>query len=458
MKNLIQEVSENYVNDVITDIVKQVKINSVRDDENPVVQGPFGLGIKQSLVLFVEQAKNLNMRTFIDPEGYYAYAEVGSGDDLVGIVGHLDVVPAGDLTQWTLAGAFSGEIIDDKIIGRGTQDDKGPVIINMHALKLICDLGVKLTKRVRIIVGTSEETTWECIKKYKENEEIPTMSYTPDASFPLIYAEKTIIRSNVLNTNKDALNFEIKADGAYNAVCDKVCIVYSNINDIIDKLNNFESLISDYKQISETEIEIYGVSAHSMECFKGKNALLVACLILDEIGIKNNIVNFIAKMYDYHGFKMFGNIEDEITGKLTVNIGLCNLNNESQIFGIDIRVPVLCDDNKLEADLISLLKTYNLEYEVCKKTEKLYVEKDSKLVSKLYSSYQEITNDYNTPLQTSGGGTYARAFDNCVAFGHWLEATQMQCNIHQPNEFIEIKYLKTIIEIYALAITKLLDK
>ena len=116
------------------------------------------------------------------------YIEFGEGKKMLGIIGHLDVVPADD--TWTFD-PFNATVKDNKIYGRGTIDDKGPVVAALYAMKAVHD-NFKLDKRVRLILGINEENDWKCIKRYKETEEFPDISFSPDANFPCIYAEKTI--------------------------------------------------------------------------------------------------------------------------------------------------------------------------------------------------------------------------------------------------------------------------
>ncbi|NLY73434.1 MAG: hypothetical protein GX079_07060, partial [Tissierellia bacterium] len=61
---------------------------------------PFGRPIQECLEATLNQASSYGFKTYIDPEGYYGYAELGEGDDYFAVLGHLDVVPVGDLNLW----------------------------------------------------------------------------------------------------------------------------------------------------------------------------------------------------------------------------------------------------------------------------------------------------------------------------------------------------------------------
>ena len=215
MKNRILNLCEEKQEETIKEIQRLVRVKSVRDIESSEVGKPFGIGVDNAINKFIEMAKEIGMKTFKDPDGMYCYAEIGPKEGkLIGILGHVDVVPENDESQWTEASPFSADIVDGKIVGRGTLDDKGPVVINLMAIKVLIEAKYEFKSRVRIIIGGAEETTWECIDKYKKEQEIPEISYSPDANFPLINAEKTIYRFDAVAKNE--YEFSVSSIGIMN--------------------------------------------------------------------------------------------------------------------------------------------------------------------------------------------------------------------------------------------------
>ena len=194
------------------DLSALVAIDSVLDEEG---QAPFGQSVQKALETVVEIAGNLGFETMIDPEGYYGYAEIGEGEELFGVLGHVDVVPVGDLNNWD-SDPFELTEKDGKLYGRGTTDDKGPLLASMYALKAILDEGYKLNQRVRFIFGADEESLWRCMDAYTAKEELPNMGFTPDSSFPLNYAEKGLIEF-YLHTNEES-SVRLEGGGPLNAV------------------------------------------------------------------------------------------------------------------------------------------------------------------------------------------------------------------------------------------------
>ncbi len=163
-------------------LIELVRIPSVCDEG--VGGYPFGKHVDQALRKALQIAGDLGFRTKYGDGGYYGYAEVGEGKEMLAILGHLDVVPAGKLTDWK-RNPFDPAEKDGMLYGRGTQDDKGPLLASLFAVKALLDAGVKFKKRLRFIFGTDEETLWRCINRYKEIEETPTMGFSPDARFPI---------------------------------------------------------------------------------------------------------------------------------------------------------------------------------------------------------------------------------------------------------------------------------
>ena len=290
MKDLIKNKAIEFQEDTIKSIQRLVKIDSVRDTDKAAPGAPFGPGINDALDEFLSMAKEVGMRTFKNPDGYYGYAEIGpEGTEMLGIIGHVDVVPVNDLAQWTKGLPFSGDIVDGQIVGRGTLDDKGPVAVNLMAIKMLLDLGYEFEKRVRIVVGCAEETTWECITEYNRLEEMPAMSYSPDANFPLINAEKTIHQFDVVCEGVDN-NFTVESNGAYNAVADSALYTGPDADVIASEL---DKLSFEY-ELTNGGLKVIGMSAHAMACHKGKNAIARLCMAMFNAGIHSPSVDFIA--------------------------------------------------------------------------------------------------------------------------------------------------------------------
>ncbi len=436
MKKLIADNFENYVKDLET----LIEVPSVIKDGDvyPNIES-------MSVVLdkTMEIATKLGFSIYRDSENYYGYAEIGEGE-LFGVLGHLDVVPAGDLEAWE-TNPFELVRKDGKLIGRGTQDDKGPMLAAMYGLKALLDSGHKLTKRVRFIFGTDEETAWRGINKYLEKKETPSFGFTPDADFPLIYAEKGILEVKLVGKSS-GINF--RGGDATNSVPSKVKYTLDNQDEFIKSLEEHGFEYND-------KLEVIGKSVHALASDQGINSIVRTFIAMEKMYPNSDAIKFVCNTFreDANATSIVGKVFDEPTGKLMFNLGKFEFNENSEELFINIRIPVLIDKDEIVEKIKASAAKYNLEYIETGWKAPLYLPKDSELIVNLMSAYREVTGDYETPEGTTGGGTYARAISNCVAFGPLLPngaATE-----HQPNEYVDEEEMKIAIEIYAKAFEKL---
>ena len=442
IKNIVNENSK----DMIESIKAAVRINSVMDEDTATESMPFGKGVDESLRKTLEIAESLGFKT-VYKDGYYGYAEIGEGEELIGILGHIDVVPIGDESKWKFP-PFSATEEDGYIYGRGAQDDKGPTIAAMYAVKALLDAGVKFGKRVRFIIGGDEENLWRCIAKYTENgEEIPSMGFTPDSSFPVTNAEKSLVQFYLRGKGSKELSLNIS--GALNAVPGVANYTGKLADKLVEKL---DELKFEYEKDGES-VTVIGKRVHSASADKGVNAIERLCKALYEIGVEDDVVRFVAELSDSVGSKILPNCIDDVSGTLTLNLGELIINEKESKIGFDSRVPVKFTIEDLEDAVKEKAANYELEFEEFDRLKSLYVPADSELIKTLVSVYEQETGLEGTP-KSSGGATYAKALDNCVAFGAMFpfdEKTE-----HQENERVDIKNMIKATEIYALAIYKLL--
>lgn len=429
---------------------------------------PFGKECKEVLEHTLEIAKNMGFRTK-NIDGYCGYVEFGKGDELVGIIGHLDIVPADIADGWT-SSPFEATIRDGKLYGRGTIDDKGPVIASLYAMKAVAE-NCNISKRVRLILGLNEEKAWKCINRYKETEEIPTVSFSPDANFPAIYAEKGILSLEILNdfSLDDFEIIEIDCqNNALNVVPKYASITLKYIGTkTLPEFEEDENL--SLEKIDNTTIKIIstGIASHAAHPELGKNAIynLVKYLLkyfkneyletLINLGVfEIESPEFLSRKDIAYAteFDDVSVIQDE-SGILTSNIARFDYKNEKLSIKINLRVPV---KTKLEDITLQYKKLTNIFENVnvneIAKQEPLYIEKDSKLVTKLVDIFNKVTCTKKEPIAI-GGGTYARAFPNCIAYGPTMPNKPDMC--HQVDEYIELDSLFQATEIYAEAIHEL---
>ncbi|WP_304948172.1 dipeptidase [Streptococcus sinensis] len=407
---------------------------------------PFGQAIQDVLEKTLEICRSLGFTTYLDPKGYYGYAEIGQGAELLAVLCHLDVVPSGDEADWQTP-PFEATIKDGWIFGRGVQDDKGPSMAALYAVKALLDSGVEFKKRVRFIFGTDEETLWRCMGRYNELEEQAAMGFAPDSSFPLTYAEKGLLQVKLHGPGSDKLDLE--AGAAFNVVPGKVSYQGELLEQVVAGL---QVASFDYEQ-TDHQVTVLGLPKHAKDAAEGINAIVRLATVLQPLQA-HPALTFIAEAVgeDATGSRLFGDVSDEPSGRLSFNIAGLTLNSEKSEIRIDIRIPVLADKDQLVAKLAEIAGRYQLDYEEFDYLAPLYVPKDSELVSTLMAIYQEKTGD-TSPAMSSGGATFARTMPNCVAFGALFPGAEQ--TEHQANERASLDDLYRAMDIYAETIYRL---
>jgi succinyl-diaminopimelate desuccinylase len=428
-------------------LIELVRIPSVCEEGNGGY--PFGEAIDQALRKALQIAADLGFRVHYGDQGYYGYAEVGEGEEMLGILGHLDVVPPGKLEDWTHS-PFDPVEIGGMLFGRGTQDDKGPMLAALFAVKALLDAGIQFHKRVRFIFGTDEETLWRCINRYKELEELPSFGFSPDSRFPLTYAEKGLLQLQLEGVNE--IGITLRGGSAFNAVPDAIVYTGERQDELAGKLDEVGFA---FLRV-EGGIEVSGKAAHAMIPEEGINAIARLCLALHAIGVESKAIRFVAQEIgeDPNATRIFGDCQDDPSGKLKFNVGKIDLGAVEQL-SIDCRIPVTVDKEEVVTKLITAASRYGLEYREFDWLAPIYLPLDHFMIETLMKVYRNYSKDLASQPVASGGATYARAIDNCVAFGALMVDELL--TEHQPNERAVLKNLYKAMEIYAHAVYELIQ-
>lgn len=448
---------------IIKSTCEIINIPSVFDN-NDGSNTPFGKYTVEALDYVLDLGRSFGFKTK-NIDNKCGYIEFGKGEKLLGIIGHLDVVPADK--DWTFK-PFNASIANNNIYGRGAIDDKGPVIAALYAMKAVSD-NYKLDKRVRLILGLNEENDWKCIERYKETEEIPAISFSPDGNFPCIYAEKTI-ESIYLKQRyeKDSILFIENISTNNNAinVVPKYCeaTIYFDVTKIKDIIPTINKILSNYsydisiQKIDDSHIKLIsiGKASHAAHPELGINAISRLIIVLYDLftyyNIQLDILEYFVKYIgdNFTGKKLGIDYKDE-SGILTLNTARFFIKDNYLNIGFNLRIPVTINYNIIKKQFDKYCGN-SLSVDIARIQEPLYISKDNKLVQQLCN----IFNDYNnTNLEPKaiGGGTYARAFNNCISFGPQMPDTEDMC--HKCDEFISIENLLFCSKVFAEAIINL---
>lgn len=449
----IDEIKDEMI-DTLKDLISYPSVSEETDNPNM----PFGINCKNVLERFLEIATNMGFRTK-NVDNYCGYVEFGEGEELVGILGHLDVVPALEEDGWTTP-PFTADIRDGKLYGRGSIDDKGPVIASLYAMKTIMD-NFKISKRVRLFVGLNEEKGWKCMNHYKEVEEWPSIGFSPDANFPGIYAEKGIMTIELAHpikiSNFDIINIDYK-NNAINVV-PKYCSITlkANNNAHISSEKTIENISITALDNDLYKIESFGTASHASLPQFGDNAIkrLVEYL-LSHFEFDNNYLSYIYNngFFDIESPRLLSSqaIEDE-SGILTSNVAHMDYDGTNLSFKTNLRVPVTYSLDDIKKMYEVLLNEFpDIKIEKSGIQEPLHVDRNSNLVKTLVEIFNRKAG-YNLEPIAIGGGTYARAFKNVISYGANFPGDKDMC--HQVDEFIYIDKFITSAKIYAEAIYEL---
>ena len=464
MEKLSKQI-ESYREEMIKDAQTLMRIKSVEDLASKKEGKPFGEGPAEALEKALEIASRMGFKT-VNMDGYVGYAEYGQGEDYIAILGHLDVVPEGD--GWIYP-PYAAEVHDGKLYGRGAIDDKGPLVAALYGVKAIMDLGLDTSKRIRVIFGANEETGCGDIPYYVEREKDPVAGFTPDAEFPVIFAEKGITSIDLI---KKCSNGKI---GDYEVICIKGGIRPNMVPDYCEakikgaNLNKVgEDAVKagaeydfkfDYTVDGDTlTLKAYGRSAHGSTPEKGKNAIMAMTAFLGslcsgktELG---SYLEFINKKigFDTKGTGLGCNLSDEPSGDLSFNAGILSFEDNVINLTNNLRYPVTVTIDDVVTPMKEFATELGIEIKVLEDTKPLYYDKNNPIVQKLQKVYNDLTGEKVEPLAI-GGGTYAKEMPNIVAFGPMFADDPDV--MHQPNEYVDLEKFMLCAKIYVNAIYEL---
>lgn len=466
------ELLDSYKDEILEKIKESVAFPSVGSQAVQTVEGevlPYGRDVHDALVHMLNLGKELGFETF-NADNYGGHIQFSAEDEkaeTLGISGHLDVVPVAE--GWKTE-PFDMVEKDGCIFGRGTSDDKGPVVACLYGMKALKESGLKPKKNIRLILGLDEETGSAGMAEYLERAGEPDFGFTPDGDFPLVNGEMgnmtfDLAQKLTKQTDKESLRLtKLEAGTAPNAVpglCRASLAGDSKMYEAIKGRAEQYAVETGYdlkakKQGTALVLEATGVPAHGAHPELGLNAISIMMGFLERLQFGNEEVNdFIAYYNEYIGFNLHGEacgceLEDEKSGKLIFNVGMASINEDFASVTVNIRYPVSETSDKvfegiektLEKTLIGIVKKSD--------DKPIYMDTDSELVQKLIGAYRDETGDAEAEPFVIGGGTYAKHIANTLAFGAMFPGEED--TMHQNDENKSIELLMKAARIYARAI------
>ncbi|WP_418539169.1 dipeptidase PepV [Massilistercora timonensis] len=465
MERKIDELVKSYREDMIQSLEELVSIPSVINLENAGEGAPFGMEIRSALDGLLKLAGELGFETR-DYDGYAAAVDFGTEGKEVGILSHIDVVPPGN--GWS-KNPFVPEIVNRKMYGRGTIDDKGPLVASLYAMKAVKESGLPIRNHVRHIIGCDEETGHRCIKYYLTKEKGPDLGFSPDGMFSVIHAEKGILRFQIqtnrkLPDTKELCVIRIAGGTVVNAVPNIAEVWLGGPGEQLEEVQKeFQVKAAEGSAKMEGDVlhlAFPGVSAHAMQPWLGENAILSMIRFLKEVPFGDRKTRKYFQDLDtlfgdgWEGRNLGVACQDQLSGKLSMNLGILNVEGEKTELKVDVRCPVHIDLDTVWKTICLTCEKYGFQPEYWQKRPPLYVPKDAKLVQILLDVYEDVTGKREEAI-TIGGGTYCRDVENFVSFGPVFPGEPELA--HEADEFIDLDQLMECARLYAQALYRLLQ-
>ena len=426
-----------------------VQIPSVKGPPQPGM--PYGEAVNKALDYTLSLSTMLGFQP-VNLDGHMLLVDHGEGDETLGIMTHLDVVPAG--AGWD-HDPFSAHIEGGRMYGRGTTDDKGAVISALYALAAVKERGLPLRRRVRFMAGCDEESGWGDMDYYRRKLPLPDLAFSPDCEYPVINAEKGVLHLDIskrfsAEPGEDGLKvLSFRGGSRVNMVPDLAEAVVAGgagaalTADALGKKLP-EGIECTMLPDGHARLVCRGVSAHGSTPELGKNAICMLAAALYGLGLQvcgpANAIAFLARrMAGELGGQSIGlDLRDEVSGALTINIGVLEMDERTMSMQWDVRFPISFETGDILSRIESAMELPGFTVGVRHSLPAHFVPEDSELVQKLLMVYARQTGA-KTYCRSIGGATYARAVKNAVSFGPNMETAEHLA--HQANEYVPLEML-----------------
>ena len=448
MNTTIRKIIDDTFDQQVEDLKTLVSFPSVsRGTPEPGM--PLGRHVDGALNAALTLAKKLGFPNARSLDGYCGLVDYGEGDEMLMIMAHIDVVPAGP--AWK-SDPFRAEIRDGRMYGRGVIDDKGPLVSTLYALHAVKEAGIPLKRRVRILMGCDEEVDWACINRYKQTEPEPDLAFTPDGDYPVVHSEMSICHAE----------YTLKLTGSDVRID---CGIASNVvpGEAVAELSCPAVPVRAPKTVNiavdGNRITVTGRGGHAAMPDLAVNAL---CYLFDALTMQQlspedlSAATALHAMfgYDLHG-EGFGLDVSDDSGRLTLQPTMVRWDENGVKVTLDCRHPLSLTEEELQKKLDETFGAVGFARASFKDSLGHYIAPDSELVSTLLDIYAEHSGQ-RLPSEAIGGGTYARAFKNAVAFG--AEPHNAPAEAHMPDESTGLEEMRFNTVVIADAITRLAGK
>lgn len=441
---------------MIEDIITLVNIKSVKTEKEGIYT--FGRGVGKALDKALKMADQAGFETLND-NYYYGIARLnGTGQGKIGIFTHLDVVPEGNGWEYE---PYQAVVKDGYIIGRGTGDNKGPLLAALNAMKFIKEHHIVLSNTVELYLGCAEEAGMEDISYYMEQNTPPQFSFTPDVAFPVSFAEKGILELTAQTViEQDSCLTKLSGGLVSNMVASEAYAVLKSPDEKTKAYLKSCDDISVEDRGEEITVQAQGIGKHAAFPEGSRNAIAILANALEkveELGEKTKrALSFLSKtLEDYYGESLGISYQDEVTGRLTHTCGVLSTDGTKMEVNFNIRYPVETPAQEMKQRLQDQFEASEFHITELHDNPPVCVPLESSTVQKLNEICNENLGTDFKPY-SMGGGTYARKLPNAVGYGPGRSDSPLKWgNGHEPDECVKIENLEHAIRIYIKALIEL---
>ncbi len=432
MDRIMTEFIDKHFSDMTDDLAELIAIPSESDDHEKVAE---------CLELALKQAERYGFKAYSAADGKVGIVEMGDGPETLGILTHVDVVPAGDPSQWS-SDPYKAEIRDGKIYGRGTLDDKGLVVSSLYAMRAVRELGLPVHKKVQLIIGTQEEVSWTDMDEYVRKYPLPDYGFTPDGSFPICNIEKGYI--------DNLMEFDVSEDlqeGLYLKELD----IGTAVNVVPGEAS---ALLSDGR-----EIRVTGKACHSSMPENGLNSIMLLGRELKGLGLEDNkLLKLLCAVTDdfsdSYGEKLGLRSETdyyqgEFVHRNVLTPTILKAKDGKAELAVNVRFPYGERSKRIIDRLNSWAEEHGGKTVSVDSQDAVFVPRTSPFLKVFADAYEEVSGLKNE-FTLEYGGTYAKAMPNIVSWGPLFPGEEDMC--HQANEYIGAESLLISTKIFAEAI------
>jgi len=467
--NVADYAINTYQNAQVHTLTNLVAFPTVNKDSIPAPQNPDFINFKSVLKM-----KAAELGFDYQDLGYTVLIGMGKQTDKVTVVTHGDVQPA-NASKWKQNPFIIDTSEPGKLVGRGTEDDKGAIATALYAMKAIKDKGIELNNRIELMIYLAEESDWGPLTEFMKTYEQPKYAVTIDASYPVVVAEKGwSLISPTFNAISDqkAVYVSDLAGGAFKSqIPEDASLVLHNANNTLvnqlktkaKQLNQVEFNFS--KKNNAIAINVKGMSAHSSEPESGVNAIAHLAELFDGIALENNsdgqLIKFVNQLIglDLQG-KQFGDIayKHDFMGPMTVAPTVIERSGNKLTLAVNARRPVGKNESVLKQQIETAVNQWQANNNVTLESIDTVIGNPMLLdnaphAQKLLDIFKHFTGDEKADFVSIGGGTNAKLFDNAVSFGPSMPGKRYTG--HSEHEFITLEQLELNLRMYTAMMIEL---